>query len=429
LTPQNKISSTFHESVSPLKLFVHDYSGHAFPVQLSREMARRGHRVVHAYSAAVESPRGGVALNDADPSCLTINAIGRAGSLNKYALLHRVKEERKYGDQLADAILQEDPDVVILCTTPNDVLDRMNALPSRMRVIWWLQDIYSIGIRSVLNRRLPLMGNLAGAIYHHKEKRFAARADHIVSITPDFIPHLRRLGAPAEKISVIENWAPVNELLPAPLENAWKAENGLSGKRLIVYSGTLGLKHNPAVLAKAAQLFQDQGRQDVRIVVATQGLGADFLKAEIGRRSLRNLVVLPWQPYERLAEMLSSAEILTAIIEPEASLFSVPSKILSCFCVGRPLVASLPTGNLAARTIEAAGAGFVVPPGDDGAFIARLEKLLGDADLRARLGAAGRAYAEEKFDIAGIAKRFLAVLNQDFDRNVPANAAISLVRR
>jgi glycosyltransferase involved in cell wall biosynthesis len=298
-----------------------------------------------------------------------------------------------------------------------------------MRVIWWLQDIYSIGIRSVLNRRLPLMGNLAGAIYHHKEKRFAARADHIVSITPDFIPHLRRLGAPAEKISVIENWAPVNELLPAPLENAWKAENGLSGKRLIVYSGTLGLKHNPAVLAKAAQLFQDQGRQDVRIVVATQGLGADFLKAEIGRRSLRNLVVLPWQPYERLAEMLSSAEILTAIIEPEASLFSVPSKILSCFCVGRPLVASLPTGNLAARTIEAAGAGFVVPPGDDAAFISRLEKLLGDADLRARLGAAGRAYAEEKFDIAGIAKRFLAVLNQDFDRNVPANAAISLVRR
>ena len=413
----------------PLKLFVHDYSGHAFPVQLSRELALQGHRVVHAYSAAIESPRGGLALNQTDPSSLIIKAIGEAGSLNKYALLRRVKEERKYGDQLADAILQEDPDVVILCTTPNDVLDRMNALPSRMRVIWWLQDIYSIGIRNVLNRRLPLIGNLAGAIYHHKEKRFAARADHIVTITPDFIPHLRQLGVPPEKITVIENWAPVDELLPAPLENAWKAENGLSGRKLIVYSGTLGLKHNPAILAKAAQRFQDEGRDDVRIVVTTQGLGADFLKAEIGKRGLRNLVVLPWQPYERLAEMLSSAEILTAIIEPDASLFSVPSKILSCFCVGRPLVASLPTGNLAARTIEAAGAGFVVPPGDDAAFVSSLEKLLGDADLRARLGAAGRAYAEEKFDIAKIAKRFLAIVNQDFGRNVSANAAISLVRR
>ena len=413
----------------PLKLFVHDYSGHAFPVQLSRELARQGHRVVHAYSAAVESPRGGIALHEADPSCLTIKAIGKAGSLNKYALLHRVKEERKYGDKLADAILQEDPDVVILCTTPNDVLDRMNALPAKMRVIWWLQDIYSIGIRSVLNRKLPLFGDLAGAIYHHKEKRFAARADHIVTITPDFIPHLRQLGVPAEKITVIENWAPVDELLPAPLENAWKAENGLSGKRLIVYSGTLGLKHNPAVLAKAAQLFQEEGRGDVRIVVATQGLGADFLKAESSKRGLRNLIVLPWQPYERLAEMLSSAEILTAIIEPDASLFSVPSKILSCLCVGRPLVASLPTGNLAARTITAAGAGFVVPPGDDAAFLSRLEDLLGDAQLRARLGAAGRAYAEAKFDIVGIAKRFLAVVNQDFDRNLSANAAISFVRR
>ena len=71
----------------------------------------------------------------------------------------------------------------------------------------------------------------------------------------------------------------------------------------------------------------------------------------------------------------------------------------------------------------------MVPPGDDAAFVSGLEDLLGDAQLRARLGAAGRAYAEAKFDIVGIAKRFLAVVNQDFDRNLSANAAISFVRR
>jgi colanic acid biosynthesis glycosyl transferase WcaI len=399
-----------NESGLPVKLFIHDYSGHAFPIQLSRELARQGHDVVHAYSAAIESPRGAITPRPGDPASLKIIAIGVAGSLNKYAALHRIKVERRYGDQLVQAILAQRPDTVILCTTPDDVLDRLREqLPRALRLIWWLQDIYSIGIRNVLNRRLPLFGTIAGAIYHGKEKRFAARADHIVSITPDFIPYLETLGVPHDKVTVIENWAPVDEIRPVAAENTWKAQHGFSAKRLIVYSGTLGLKHNPAVLARTAQLFQDRSQDDIQIVVATQGLGADFLKEERERRGLRNLTVLPWQPYERLGEMLSAAEVLTAIIEPDAALFSVPSKILACFCAGRPLVASLPTGNLAARTILAAGAGFVVAPGDDNAFMARLEQLLADSALRAQMGAAGRAFAEENFDIAKIARRFAAL--------------------
>ena len=391
-----------------MKLFIHDYSGHAFPVQLSRQIAREGHTVMHAYSAAIESPRGGIERRPGDSPNFQILPIGIPGSLDKYNLFHRAKEERRYGATLANAILAACPDAVILCTTPNDVLDILRKkLPPSLRIIWWLQDIYSIGIRSVLNRRIPLAGDLVGAVYRHKEKRFAARADHIVAITQDFIPFLGRLGVTEDKITVIENWAPADEITPLPHDNEWRRAQNLAGKRIVLYSGTLGLKHNPAILADTAQHFQDLGRDDIVIVVATQGIGSDFLKMEAGRRGLRNLKLLPWQPFEQLAGMLSSAEILTAIIEPDAGLFSVPSKILSCFCVGRPVVAAIPADNLAARTILRAEAGFVVAPGDSPAFIARIEMLLADADLRTRLGANGRAYAQTTFDIHTIAKRFL----------------------
>lgn len=391
-----------------MKLFIHDYSGHAFPVQLSRQIAREGHTVMHAYSAAIESPRGGIERRPGDSPNFQILPIGIPGSLDKYNLFHRAKEERRYGATLANAILAARPDAVILCTTPNDVLDILRKkLPPSLRIIWWLQDIYSIGIRSVLNRRIPLAGDLVGAVYRHKEKRFAARADHIVAITQDFIPFLGRLGVTEDKITVIENWAPADEITPLPHDNEWRRAQNLAGKRIVLYSGTLGLKHNPAILADTAQHFQDLGRDDIVIVVATQGIGSDFLKMEAGRRGLRNLKLLPWQPFEQLAGMLSSAEILTAIIEPDAGLFSVPSKILSCFCVGRPVVAAIPADNLAARTILRAEAGFVVAPGDSPAFIARIEMLLADADLRTRLGANGRAYAQTTFDIHTIAKRFL----------------------
>ena len=392
-----------------MKLFIHEYSGHAFAVQLSRELARQGHAVVHAYSAAIESPRGAVQKRPDDPANFTILPIGITGSLDKYSLLHRVIEERRFGAALADAIIAADPDVLILGTTPNDVLDILRRrLPRRLRIIWWLQDIYSLGIRSVLNRKLPFAGSLVGALYQGKEKRFAKRANHIISITPDFIPFLRRIGVPADKITVIENWAPATEIQPLAYQNAWAQEHGFSSKRIILYSGTLGLKHNPAILADTAQHFQDQGLDDILMVVATQGLGADFLKAEAQKRGLRNLKILPWQPYDRLAEMLSSAEILTAIIEPDAGLFSVPSKILSCFCAGRPVVAAIPADNLAARIIERAKAGYVVTPGDSVAFIAKIELLLEGAALRAQLGANARTYAEKNFDIGKIAARFLA---------------------
>jgi colanic acid biosynthesis glycosyl transferase WcaI len=393
-----------------MKIFVHDYPGHAFPAQLSRELARQGHTVVHAFAAALESPRGAVEPRPDDPAGLTILPIITGHGMDKYALFRRVLDERAYGAALAAKVADAGADLFITCTTPNDVLDVLRRiLPPRLRIVWWLQDIYSLGIRSVLNRKIPLAGTVVGAIYRGKERRFAWRADHIVSITPDFLPFLRRLGVAAEKITVIENWAPVDEITPRPHDNAWKREQGLGGKTVILYSGTLGLKHNPALLSHTALHFQHQKRDDIAMVVATQGLGAEFLKKEVQERGIHNLKVLPWQPYERLPEVLATGDILTAIIEPDAGLFSVPSKILSCLCAARPLVAAIPADNLAARTIKNAGAGLVVEPGDEAGFIAGLERLLADREMRDRLGASGRVYAEEHFDIHKIAGRFAAL--------------------
>jgi colanic acid biosynthesis glycosyl transferase WcaI len=393
-----------------MRIFVHDYPGHAFPAQLSRELARQGHTVTHAFAAALESPRGAVEPRPDDPAGLTMLPIITGHRMDKYSLFRRVLDERAYGAVLAAKVAQAGVDLFITCTTPNDVLDVLRrTLPPKLKVVWWVQDIYSMGIRSVLNRKLPPAGTVIGAIYRGKERRFAWRADCIVSITPDFVPFLRRLGVAPAKITVIENWASVDEITPRPHDNAWKREQGLSGKTVILYSGTLGLKHNPALLSRAALHFQNQKRDDIAVVVATQGLGAEFLKKDAEERQIRNLKVLPWQPYERLPEVLATGDILTAIIEPDAGLFSVPSKILSCLCAGRPVMAAIPADNLAARTIERAGAGLIVPPGDEAAFVAGLERLLADPGLRERLGAAGRSYAEEHFDIRKIASHFAAL--------------------
>jgi hypothetical protein len=41
-----------------MRLLIHDYAGHPFQVQLSRELARRGHSVIHAFAGGLLTPRG-----------------------------------------------------------------------------------------------------------------------------------------------------------------------------------------------------------------------------------------------------------------------------------------------------------------------------------------------------------------------------------
>ena len=84
--------------------------------------------------------------------------------------------------------------------------------------------------------------------------------------------------------------------------------------------------------------------------------------------------------------------------------------MLSYLCAGRPLLAALPRDNLAARTVEGSGAGILVAPEDADGFVDGARRLLGDAGLQERLGAAARAYAERTFDIGTIADRFEEVI-------------------
>jgi len=73
---------------------------------------------------------------------------------------------------------------------------------------------------------------------------------------------------------------------------------------------------------------------------------------------------------------------------------------------GRPVVAT-PAGGLVDAVVDGE-TGLVVPIGDPAALRAALERLLGDGDLRARLGAAGRRRAQERYGLDTAARATLA---------------------
>jgi colanic acid biosynthesis glycosyl transferase WcaI len=389
-----------------VKLVVHDYSGHAFPVQLTRTLARRGHQARHVYSAGFQTPKGPLKPRPDDPATLAITPLSLDEPFRKEAFFKRRAQEIAFGRMVAEAVRRDRPDAVISGNAPLDVQRLVQAAAREVgaRYVYWLQDLYGEAIYRFMGRRFPGPGHAAGLYYQRMERGLLRDADAVVAITDDFRSILMRRGVPGDRVAVIENWAILDELPALPRDNGWAEARMPTGRGRVVYSGTLGYKHDPeALLTVAAGV-------DADLYVFSEGRFADWVAAEGARRGLTNLHVRPWAPFEDLAKMFAGADVLLAMIEEDAGVYSVPSKILSYMCAGRPIVASIPPENLAARLIARERAGLVNAPARRDEMVANVRSLLADPARRAAMGANARAYAERAFDIEAIADRFERVL-------------------
>src|SRR5215210_6491026 len=371
----------------PLRLVVHDYAGHPFQVQLSRELARRGHGVLHLHCPSYRSGKGAVERVPGDPRELRIDAVSLDATFEKYSPARRISQELVYARRLAAKVRAERPDVVVSSNTPlfaqSMLLRECKRLGSSF--VFWQQDVYSVAMKREAERRLPaVLGELVGRRFVELERLLLRRSDAVIPISEDFRTTLLQWGLPADKLHVIENWAPLDELPQRPRNNAWSRRHGLVDKRVLLYSGTLGRKHDPSLLLRLA--------------------------LEARARQASNLLSFAFQDYQDLPDVLATGDVLLVLLEREAGRFAVPSKVLSYLCAARPLLASIPQENLAAKVVVASGGGAVVDPDDARGFVEAARRLLDDPDARSRFGAAARDYAEETFDIHAIGDRFEHVL-------------------
>ncbi len=389
-----------------MRVVVHDYAGHAFPAQLARSLARRGHEVLHLQLASFVTGKGRVEREPGDPPGLEFERVDLGGRFAKYELRRRIVHERRIGRELTTRITAFRPEVV-LSNAPLLVQARVQSAARAVGAgfVFWQQDVISAAARRVLGSRSRPLGAAAEQAIAPLERRLLRKSDGIVIIAGDFLPLLTRWGVDQERVAVIENWAPIDELPALPRDNAWAREHGLEDKVVFLYSGTLGFKHDPSLMLELARWAS---RQDALVLVVSEGPGADWLAEHaLPDDALR---LLPYQPYERLPEVLAAADVLVAVLEPEAGAFSVPSKVLTYLCAGRPVLGAIPADNLAARVVTRSGGGIIVPPRDSRALVAAAEELLADPGRRAELGRAARAYAETTFDLDGITDRFEEVL-------------------
>jgi len=388
-----------------MRCLIHDFAGHPFQIQLSRELARRGHYVTHVYPIGLDGPKGRLQPLQSDSMRLEIRGVPFAGGFRKYAPLRRLAAHRLYARAIKKIAAGGRFDVVISGNTPIDVQAELLLHCRRHRVgfVHWVQDVYCLALEFFLRRRIGRFAAPLSFPFYRLERLVARRADAAIVIAPAFAETLAGWGVPPEGVSVIENWAPVDEIQLLPRVNEWSTAHGLDGKTVFLYSGTLGMKHRPDLIYRLAQSLDSC----CRLVVISEGIGRDYLQS---KPALETLQLLDFQPYDQLPMALASADVLVTTLESDAAQFAVPSKVLSYLCAGRAQLLAAPRINLAAAVVQRSASGIVVDPDHAEECIAGARRLATDAGLRSSLGENARRYAERQFDISAIAARFEDIL-------------------
>lgn len=241
------------------------------------------------------------------------------------------------------------------------------------------------------------------------EKSCLSRSAVVSILSDSFRPPLRALGVPDEKMALTYGWVDTDLIRPTPRENDFAREHELNDAFVALYAGNMGLSQGLETVLAASALMAGNG---TRFLFVGDGAGRESLVREAGRRQLSNVQFLPFQPRQRLPEVLAIADVSLVHLRKGIAADSLPSKIWSILASGRPIVAAVDEGSDAWKLVTRAEAGICIPPEDPSELAKALLTLKNNPELAGQLGRNGRRWAESHHSPRVAAEQFEILLNR-----------------
>jgi len=260
-------------------------------------------------------------------------------------------------------------------------LARLFGLPVIFHVHGAAFDVFYSGASPALKRRIS--STLRGAAL-------------VIALSEEWRDRLLKM-APSARIRVLPNPVDcrffaraIDMRRPAPERGGTLLFLGAFGKRKGVFDLLEAMdivrRTRPAAVL---ELGGDQEVRAVRDIIATKGL-AD------------NVRVLGWVRGEEKLAAFARAHMLVLPSYQEG----LPIAVLEALAAGLPIVTT-PVGGIP-EVVKDGVNGLLVKPGDAGATADAVLRLLGDADLRARMGRANVEEVRARFDAPAVAERLSA---------------------
>lgn len=238
------------------------------------------------------------------------------------------------------------------------------------------------------------------------------RCARIVTISRDFVSVLKTKGINTEKVDLVYNWIDEKKVIPvAKTDNSLYDEYGLDRNDFILtHCGNIGLTQNLELLADVARDLRTV--KDLKFVVLGDGGNAEKLKDNHRRTGTDNLIFIPFQSYDRIAEVYSLGDVGIVIAKRNSGRNSFPSKTWSIMAAEKPVLASFDEQSELCAIINEARCGLCVPPESFDALRSAILDLYRQRDEARRMGFEGRNYIEENLPRRGATQKMIEILDR-----------------
>ena len=262
------------------------------------------------------------------------------------------------------------------------LLDMAENYPAMMSALW------------ETGRHTPLDYAVRNPSLTARVERMSVRhVDHVVVVVEESAERVRKLGVPADRITVVSNTPPLDRL-----GGESKQVREQRPRIDVVYMGNLEVVRGLVESIDAIAILKSRGRM-VRLRIIGRGRDEAVIRQRAADLGLTN------DDVEFLGYIESHADALAIVSASDVGLMphrrndswntTIPNKMFDYMAAGIPVVSS--DADPCARILRDTGAGCVFPSGDAAGIAAAIEEAAAPG-ARETLGLAGRGAIRETYN-------------------------------
>lgn len=302
----------------------------------------------------------------------------------------------------------KDIGLIYLASTP-PIQGVLGGLLKRIKKVPFVYNLQDIFPDSLVGTGLAKKGGLLWKIGRVIENFTYRNADKIIVISEDFKRNIMAKGVPEEKIVVVYNWVDEEAVRYIDREeNKLFDKYGLDrNKFYITYCGNIGLTQNMDMLLEVAKELETD--PDIQFVLIGEGAYKEKVAGTINEKQIKNVTLVPFQPYEDISHVFSLGDVGLVISKPGVGENSVPSKTWSILSASRAVLANFDENELKS-IIDKYQCGVFTKAGDKAAFKQAILDLYHDKERCEQYGCNGREFILQNLTRAVGTQKYVDVI-------------------
>ncbi len=214
------------------------------------------------------------------------------------------------------------------------------------------------------------------------------------------------------KISVIQNWAALEEIEPLPRdENELLKELGLTDKFVFLYAGNMGHPQDLESIVECAFRLRDDVR--FHFLFIGSGVKKKWLERAVVEKKLLNVTVIAPRPRNEQKIFLNACDVGLVPLVNRMFGVAMPSRTYNFLAAGKPILALTENASEIARVIEEDQVGWFVPPHSPDLLEQMVRRIFSEKHRLPEISRRARQSAVEKYSAEVAVQKFRKIMHAD----------------